>query len=68
MRAYDPKRSDSAFLKDLAHNLGSAQESLMARCAVSDDADVRGAYERWKALNEVSKFAEDSAKERNRDE
>lgn len=65
MMEYDDYRhSMKGFLTDHSGNVHEALVNLFGRCANSTDADVRGAYERWKALNDLKTFLEKPKTER----
>lgn len=60
----DYRHSLKGFLSDHSGNIHEALTNLMGCCMHSTDPDVRGAYERWKALNDLKTFLEAPRAER----
>lgn len=44
------------FLKALQANVEAAHSDMVGACAVSTDPKVRGAWERWRAFQEITEF------------
>ncbi len=50
------------FLKALQANVEAAHSDMVGACAVSTDPKVRGAWERWRAFQEITSFHMESGK------
>lgn len=64
MEYSDYRHSLKGFLTDHQGNIQEALVNLFGHCANSPDADVRGAYERWRALNDLKTFLDKPRAER----
>lgn len=55
MRTYqDFPFGTAGFIKALQANVDAAHADVMGACAVSTDPKVRGAWERWRAFQEIT--------------